>query len=262
MASWEPGMTEPLLRLLRLELDAARLAREGLAAGLPPTQEDLGFLVHAALAGLFGEGAVQPFRVLDATARQVPVLGYTRHGEDELREHAAAFADPARYAACAWDCLASKPMPELAAGRRLGFELRACPVVRLAGELEVAGKDGVQKRYGAGQEIDSWVHRRFMARESEEVSREAAYAEWLRERMGAAAEVTAVRLDGFRRLRLVRRDHSSPRKSRVLERPDVLLRGDLELRDGEAFGRLLARGVGRHRAYGFGMLLLRPPVPC
>jgi CRISPR system Cascade subunit CasE len=27
-----------------------------------------------------------------------------------------------------------------------------------------------------------------------------------------------------------------------------------------AFRALLARGVGRHRAFGFGMLLLRPPV--
>jgi len=266
-------MTEPVLRLVRLDLDAARLAREGLAARLPPTQEDLGFLVHATLAGLFGEGAVQPFRVLDevprrvrrvpeAAGRQVPVLGYTRHAEDELREHAATYADPARYAACSWDGLASKAMPQLAAGRRLGFELRACPVVRLAAELEVVAKDGAPQRYEAGQEIDSWVHRRFMARAPEEVGREAAYTYWLRERLGGAAEVAAVRLDGFRRLKLVRRDHSSPRKTMILERPDALLRGDLEVRDGAAFLRLLARGVGRHRAYGFGMVLLRPPGRC
>jgi len=266
-------MTEPVLRLVRLELDAARLAREGLAARLPPTQEDLGYLVHATLAGLFGEGIVQPFRVLDETPRRVPrtrdatgrrvaVLAYTRHGEDELREHAATYADPARYAACAWDGLASKPMPELAAGRRLGFELRACPVVRLAAELEVAGKDGAPLRYQAGQEVDCWVHRRFMTREPEEVGREAAYADWLRERLDGAAEATAVRLDGFRRLKLVRRDHCSPRKTRILERPDALLRGDLEVRDGGAFLRLLARGVGRHRAYGFGMVLLRPGSRC
>ena len=30
----------------------------------------------------------------------------------------------------------------------------------------------------------------------------------------------------------------------------------------EAFARLLARGVGRHRAFGFGMLLLRPASTC
>jgi CRISPR system Cascade subunit CasE len=34
--------------------------------------------------------------------------------------------------------------------------------------------------------------------------------------------------------------------------------GILEVTGGEAFARLLARGVGRHRAFGFGMLLLKP----
>ncbi len=257
-------MTAPAdLRLVRLELDAARLAREGAAAGLPIRQEDLGFLVHSTLAGLFGEGTVQPFRVLDETARQVSVLGYTHRREEELREHAATYADPARYAACHWDGLASKPVPELAAGRRLGFELRASPVVRLAVDIEVAGKDGGEPQsYRAGSEVDVWVHRRFIAHETAAVDRETAYAEWLRERLGAGAVVGAVRLDRFRRVRLVRRGHSTPRKSRVLERPEALLRGDLEVRDSEAFRQLLARGVGRHRAFGFGMLLLRPPEPC
>jgi CRISPR system Cascade subunit CasE len=208
---------------------------------------------------------VQPFRVLGEVARQVPVLGYTFCAEAALREHAGTYADPARYAACTWDGLASKPLPDLAAGRRLGFELRACPVVRLAKATEVPGKDGKPLRYEAGHEVDVWVHRQFFARpagDPADVDRAAAYADWLGERLGAAAELGAVRLDGFRRLRLVRCDHAAPRKNRILERPEALLRGDLVVRDGAAFRQLLARGVGRHRAYGFGMLLLRPPGPC
>ena len=42
------------------------------------------------------------------------------------------------------------------------------------------------------------------------------------------------------------------------EGPDALMRGVLEITDGPAFAQLLAGGVGRHRAYGYGMLLLRP----
>jgi CRISPR system Cascade subunit CasE len=38
-----------------------------------------------------------------------------------------------------------------------------------------------------------------------------------------------------------------------------LLRGELTVADPDAFSALLARGVGRHRAFGYGMLLLRPP---
>lgn len=254
--------TTPLW-MVRLQLDAARLAREGLAARLPPQQEDLGALVHAALAGLFGEATVQPFHVVDETARQVPILAYTQRTEAELREHAATFADPARYAACTWNELASKPIPEIEAGRRLGFDVRVCPVVRLSKPLEVLGKEGKPLQYAARAEVDAWVHRRFMAREAEvEIDREAAYADWLRERMGGAAEVTAVRLQGFRRQRLTRRTHASPRRAKVLERPDALLRGELEVRDRGAFRELLARGVGRHRAFGFGMLLVRAPGSC
>ena len=36
------------------------------------------------------------------------------------------------------------------------------------------------------------------------------------------------------------------------------MRGILTITDAAAFSNLLARGVGRHRAYGYGMLLLRP----
>jgi CRISPR system Cascade subunit CasE len=249
--------------MVRLQLDAARLARESLAARLPMQQEDLGALVHAALAGLFGEGTVQPFHVVDETARQVPILAYTQRTEAELREHAATFADPARYAACAWDELATKPMPEIETGRRLGFDLRVCPVVRLSGPLEVPGKDGEPLRYAAGVEVDAWVHRRFMAQGAEsEIDREGAYTDWLRERLRGSAEVSAVRLRGFRRVRLARRTHTSPRRAKVLERPDALLRGELEVQDSKAFRELLARGVGRHRAFGFGMLLLRAPGRC
>ena len=255
-------MPEPPLHLVRLDLDAARLAREGAAAHLPPAQDDLGFLVHAMLAGLFGEGAVQPFHVLDETSRLVPVLGYSRHGDAELRDYAAAYSDPARHAACGWDAFAVKPMPDLPSGRRLGFELRACPVVRLSSVLEVAAKNGEPQRYEAGHEIDAWLHSRFLARSPSDVDRETVYTAWLRDRLGAAADLKAASLTGFRRLRLVRRNHSAVRKTAILERPEALLRGTLEVQDPDTFRRLLSRGVGRHCAFGFGMLLLRPPGLC
>ena len=40
--------------------------------------------------------------------------------------------------------------------------------------------------------------------------------------------------------------------------------GTMTVTDPAAFAQLLAHGVGRHRAYGYGMLLLRPanrPAP-
>jgi CRISPR system Cascade subunit CasE len=39
--------------------------------------------------------------------------------------------------------------------------------------------------------------------------------------------------------------------------PDAVLAGQLRVTDPKAFTQLLASGVGRHRAFGFGLLLLR-----
>jgi len=76
----------------------------------------------------------------------------------------------------------------------------------------------------------------------------------------ATVGTDALRLIGFRRVRSQRNARVGGKvKQRGVERPDALFTGELTIRDAEAFARLLARGIGRHRAFGFGMLLLRPP---
>jgi CRISPR system Cascade subunit CasE len=86
-------------------------------------------------------------------------------------------------------------------------------------------------------------------------SREEVYTDWLSRQLdgrgGAALE--SATLQSFQRTRAVRK-----RGNRYSEGPDALMRGVLTVTDGKAFAELLARGVGRHRAYGYGMLLLRP----
>ena len=84
-------------------------------------------------------------------------------------------------------------------------------------------------------------------------SREAVYAAWFADRLGDAAEIETVRLAGFRRGLAARGD------GRGIEGPDAILHGTLTVRDPEIFVDRLRRGVGRHKAYGYGMLLLRPP---
>lgn len=49
-----------------------------------------------------------------------------------------------------------------------------------------------------------------------------------------------------------------PRPRVSLTRPAALLQGEMIIQDGDQFQALLARGIGRHRAFGFGMLLLKP----
>jgi CRISPR system Cascade subunit CasE len=93
------------------------------------------------------------------------------------------------------------------------------------------------------------------------VDREAAYRDWLAAELARnhAATLAAGRLEGFQIGRLLRRTQGTERRSAIVERPDALMGGELVVDDGPAFGQLLQRGLGRHRAFGFGMLLLRHP---
>jgi len=90
-------------------------------------------------------------------------------------------------------------------------------------------------------------------------TRESVYLDWLGERLARAAvlERDACRLASFRRTRTIR----GAARRKPSERPDAVLHGVLRVVDAAAFGDLLQRGVGRHRAYGYGMLLLRPAAP-
>ena len=160
-------------------------------------------------------------------------------------------------------------MPDaFAAGRTLGFEVRACPIVR------TRRGDGEGSR-----ELDVFLHRALAVPTEERVVREAVYREWLSAKLAAGgAEVVQARMHRLDQAPLVRRRHppepgygtaapdgrpqrlQATRAGRriMARRPDVTFRGALRVTDPDAFARLLARGVGRHRAFGYGMLLLRP----
>lgn len=242
------------LRMVRLEVDPRRLLSYG-GGGLPPGHDDLAFVAHRLLSSLFGERTVQPFRLLADEHRKLTVLGYTTTTTEALRTHAQEFGDPLAHASVAWDVFATKEMPtQWEAGRRLGFEIRLCPVVRLASARTVDWK-GEPRSLPAGVEIDAFVHTRHLKGDTQ-ATREGVYHTWLQQRLGEAAGLLEVSLRSFRRLRLVRRTHEPTRTSHLLERPDTLLTGTLSVGDPGAFQRLLAHGVGRHRTYGFGMVLL------
>ena len=245
----DPG---PLF-MVRLELSTRELEALGRRLRFPLRNDDPGYLVHCALAGLFGELAPRPFALEGTPRRWVSVLGYARSTAAVLQDNARAFADPGLYAVCRWDSLATKPMPEnWAAGRRLGFDLRACPVVRKAGEAP---------RHRKGAEVDAFLAACWAAGGPEvPVDRKDVYGQWLADQLDrhGGARLLEAELRGYRRRRLLRRTQGSERSSSTVERPDVRLGGLLEVTDGPAFSALLARGVGRHRAFGFGMLLLRP----
>lgn len=209
--------------------------------------EDLGYGVHAWLAAAFGELAPKPWRILLDRRRPPRILGYAQHNADDLRQWANDFSDPAAFKVCPPEAIASRPMPNLRPERQFSFELQCCPVGRKA---------------GSGIEKDLFLIRAD-ATANKELKRDTIYCDWVRQRLerNLAATVTSVRLASFRLIRQTRQVQGAPgQRSRTHQvRPQALLQGELRVANPDAFLELLARGVGRHRTFGYGMLLLKPP---
>lgn len=241
-------MTTHLLRFdPDMGLASQWMAAEGLAEN---EQADDGYGWHALLCAAFGKAdAPKPFRIVARRGRPTQLLAYSPLASADLADRAAAFADPKAFSALGIALLASKPMPSFAKGRRLGFSLRARPVVR-------ADRDGDRAK---SREIDAYVHARANgdARDKAEI-----YLDWVGRKLEAGgAEIEALRLDGLDSVNILRRAapgaHGRPLK--MIPGHSIAVVGDLRVADEARFAEIIARGVGRHRAFGFGMLLLSPP---
>lgn len=224
--------------------------------------DDEGRALHHLLGETFGPRALQPFRLMAAPgARAATLYAYTSASAEELRNTAREVGAPENLLAFQLDRLAGKAMPgDWKTGRRLAFDVRVRPVRRLLKPLAPAGPGAPGKPFAAKAEIDAFLvdaTRLYPGGPPEggesPLRREDVYRNWLSHRLTGAAEllVPATRLVSFERRR-VRRGGSAT------EGPDATFHGELTVADPEAFARLLARGVGRHAAYGYGMLLLRP----
>jgi CRISPR system Cascade subunit CasE len=241
------------LHLIQIELDGDALRRWAATTGLG--MADLGYTVHALTRAAYGDLGPQPFRVTPrGRTRDFKLLGYAPAPVGDLIAAAALGAEP-QVAACLRQ-VDGRPMPEdWRLGLVLDFETRVCPIRRLTGDTGRA-------------EIDAKVAevRRAEREGRAPLTPEATYVAWLAERLeprGAALQAAEV----IQRTGLMSRRKGGGgageggRMTRTHEKPDVTLRGRLSITDSAAFADLLRRGVGRHKAFGFGMLLLRPPGP-
>jgi CRISPR system Cascade subunit CasE len=242
------------INLVKIPLRADRLVEVARRRKINVRELDDGYLAHCVLRELWQDAAPTPF-VMRGRGRFIDVWGYTKGDATALIDLAKTFSDPALLGVIdSLETIASKPMPRLAAGRRIGFHLRACPVVRLS-----KARGG----YRAGAEIDAFLARCAQVGKEVAVSRDEVYREWLSARFAKPEEtgvtVERVAVAAFARERLVRRTHDEKREAKRLERPDVRFEGELVVTDGARFLELLERGVGRHRAFGFGALIVVPP---
>ena len=243
-------MSSEALYLLHTQPDPQRLAAWAARHRLLDSQGDLGYALHALLRAAFGEQAPQPFRYLDA---EQGLLAYTRLGAVELAQHAAlADADVAAALGLGKTLhhagLSARLFPtQWAAGHALGFEARVRPIIR-------EGK--------TGRERDAFLAA-IEKSPGTVLDRSDVYVQWLRElftRQGGA-ELIDASVIRYQQLGVTRRTQKNvadnARQSRLVGGPDAVLQGQLRVADPQAFAQLLVGGVGRHRAFGFGLLLLR-----
>lgn len=240
-----------MTEFVHIPLSPRALARfagdRGLAAG---RLRDDGAVLHHLLTGLFGRGALQPFRLFDPARGDWSLYGYTPGSAAGLVDQAGMVGTPEALAVVALDRIRTRPLPEPRPGQRLGFDIRLRPVRRRTEGSRVRERDAFVTEALRDHLADAGG----MAAAGR--TREAVYRDWLAERLDGA-EIEAARLAQFRRTRILR-------DGKALEGPDAVLHGTLRVTDAAVFGALLAHGIGRHRAYGYGMMLLRPadaPVP-
>jgi len=242
------------LFMIQMWFELHRLVELGRALHLPVQRVDDNYITHCALRELFGDDAPGPFSVENNSGRYLRVLAYSSLPADALQTVAQAVASPMVYQIPDWSRLVSKPMPKIfPQGMRLGFELRACPVIR---------KASAGKHHSAGAEVDAFLSRVWEVDDPKvTINREDVYRGWLTDQFerGGAVIPHSIQLKRFSLERMFRRDHEENRQIATIKRPAATMTGDLEVANSAAFIGLLRRGTGRHRAFGFGMVKIRQP---
>jgi CRISPR system Cascade subunit CasE len=243
------------LFMLQMQPDMPRLIRWAKAQNLLPqaADDDLGYVIHALLAANFNDLAPRPFCFQRNPGRPAQLLAYAAQDAATLQAQAQAFALPEAIAAIGLETLQSKPMPAaFAVGRSLGFTVRVRPTIR-------TDKAGDRSRI---REIDAFQAAIENAPENSGVLRADVYRDWLTSRLldGGCNVCPPLALSALQRTPVFRRglDRRLRRLGGPEGGPDATYSGTITITDSEKFSALLTRGVGRHRAFGFGMLLLRP----
>ena len=203
--------------------------------------EHSGRAMHCLLTETLGDAAPSQFRVMSQRSRNAATLyGYTRHDAKQLIHNHRAFATPQQEQVMPADSMATKAMPDQwTDGTNLAFDVLCRPI-----------------RQRVKHEVDAFKSMQEAAPEAD-ITRQEAYLRWLTEffeRRGTAT-VQNASVEQYRQSKT----ETAPQRT-TANLPETIMKGVLKITDGEHFTQTLASGVGRHRTYGFGMLLIKPAI--
>ena len=230
------------LHLMQAKIDPFRLARWSAEQRISDSDR----AAHCLVYGTFGaERAPKPFLMKAERTNSLEngengtVLAYTALEETELRALARRNQNLAIESVMPPEGIRTMKIPDRwRPGTKLRFSVRVRPTQRGKWQERQAERDIYLEREG-------------------EMSRGELYCQWVAEIMerqgGASPDAETLAMTQFT-IRRIRRQ----RTSRYTIGPDATISGGLEVRDSEGFSQLLANGIGRHRGYGYGMVLLQP----
>lgn len=228
------------MHLIQVDINYTNAIRHLKAVMGPRSLSDDSLVIKTVLTETFSGAYVRPWAV---HARHGPRLVIVGYGNDEhaVLNDRRRLALPSLQAAVGEAC--SAEMPPIRTGEGYRFAVRMVPTVRVTPNGE--------RRHG---ERDAFLVEADRAGADAGLSRDAVYARYLEDRLQGAA-IASCRLDGFRLVRLARpAKHGQAQKTM----PEAILSSALEVTDPAAFSECLTTGIGRQRAYGYGMLRLQP----
>jgi CRISPR system Cascade subunit CasE len=233
------------IHLISFAAEWTKLISFASARGTIPPSGDLGYAFHQLLAETFGAAAPKPFHFPDAVGGQA--VAYSSHDAGTLKEIALRQRETVpdwnlASEALGLPSLTSCALPDWTGGARYRFSVRTRPVCRISRHWE----------RGMPRECDVFLRAVASKPDSSEwLGRQEVYTAWFRENVpAAAASLVSVQVSRLSRCQVYRK--GAPR----VEGPDVSFSGVLEIGDPDAFQDFVKRGAGRHRAFGFGMILL------
>ena len=243
---------EPI-RMVQAQIDGPKL-RQWMAERELSSRDHA---IHCLLVESFGETAPKPFKLnMRNQAPAGTLYGYTHYDAEDLRDAAATWANPLQMQIIPADSINSKLMPhEWTQGRTIGFETRIRPIVRVQNDLS----DPKGKRREREYDVFTLRAGNWPKEQQGIEARQTVYIEWLAQTLdrteGATLLPQHTRMAQYQDQKEIR-----GKGKRMVKGPDVLIQGLMVITDSEKFNRILSRGIGRHRAYGYGMVLLRPAI--
>lgn len=203
---------------------------------------DFGYVIHALLEMLFRKHRPNSF-YFNNSCRSL--YFYTYLNELQIEQQLSDRNKPALsglgLAKLNHECEIINITSTIKANQNLSFQIQTSPTKRLT---------------GSRAEVDV-----FSAKEGSEIERQFAYQDWLRSHLATSGvcevnvESVAIKQHSVHR-RESRSQHSGCRKKVVIDIPVATFTGKLKVDTSQCFLETLSRGVGRQKAFGFGMLRL------